>query len=472
MSRRTRSRAVAAALILAVVAASVWAQGQKPAAAQAARQDKPAPAARGMHFMFDASGSMCGYLRTNDTARTLLTLIKFATSRKDEEKNHRVLLIRQADAKPSAKDIADAPANFQALVDSPHTEANNRCAPFDGRDSNVDLMFTASASPVPARSMVLVSDMQLDETALISFVDRFRGWARAQGTGHPVSAGLVTLRAPFAGRYYPVSDTDKTRQHAGYLLPEHVRPLSVLWFAAGAEDIASVRELLGELGLLKAPRPSTLLYGLQLLPVESEEPADWLQGTAPLAAATALFNDGALRVIAPNTARDRRQLQDCAGSKLTAGELQVVARPTCRDGKPFFETVQGLEIALPIDGRRGLDVAAADAAAAVKDGKLVFTLTRTSPAQQEIPLLLAPRQSALHRDAISALTLDNDACDTRARAASGASEGGWEKRCADKLGGKVYRYEALVLQLAARARGVAAEQAAATKLSLKIRFTH
>ena len=471
LRRLTTCPLLAVALFCCSVAAAAQTAGNVPAEPKPVAEKAPVQK-KGLHFVFDASGSMCGYLRAKDSTRTLLTIIKRATALRDDERNHKVVLIRQRAARPSPKDIAEAPPNFQALIDSPGADPKGRCGPFDGIDSNVELMFAPPATGLAARSLVLVSDMQLDEKALTSFVDRFRAWAREQGTEQAISAGIVTLAVPFSGRYYPVAESDPARRRAGYALPDHTRPLSLLWFLVGNEDIATVRELHGELGLHAATRPASLLFGLQVLPVHTDDSARWLQPLPPLRSAAQLFNKPTHQVDAPNSDRSSAILRECARVNFVGGDLVVRVDKSCRDGKPFFETVSRLDVSLPIEAKWGFTVKPGEPSASMKDNKLVLRFMRSSPPSVDIALALAPADGGLNRQALSALSLDNDACATArpgAIAASGAQDN-WEKQCAEKLTGKVYRYDALVQQLAGRAKAVLSEQIGAIGMNLRVKF--
>lgn len=459
------------ALLVCSLAATAQTAANVPVTPKSAAQQTPVQK-KGLHFVFDASGSMCGYLRAKDSSHTMLTIIKRANALRDEERNNKVVLIRQKAARPSPRDIAEAPANFQALIDSPGTDPKGRCGPFDGLDSNVEWMFSPPATGLGARSLVLVSDMQLDEKALTSFVDRFRTWVREQGTDQVVSAGIVTLAVPFAGRYYAVAETDPAKRRDGYPLPDHTRPLSLLWFLVGNEDIATVRELHGELGLHAASRPASLLYGVQVLPVHTDAPSRWLQPLPPLRSAAQLFANPAYVVEAPNSERSQVILRQCASAKLVGNDLVVRAQKSCRDGKPFFETVSRLDVSLPIETSRGVAVKPGDPSVSLKDGKLVLRLTRSSPTTLDVPLALTAMDGELNRQTLSELSLDNDACSAARPGASAANAAPdtWEKQCADKLTGKVYRYDALVQQLAGRAKVVLSEQVGAIQLNLRVRF--
>ena len=75
---------------------------------------------------------------------------------------------------------------------------------------------------------------------------------------------------------------------------------------------------------------------------------------------------------------------------------------------------------------------------------------------------------------LTSLTLDNDSCvvstGRTAPKDAATTDDSWEKRCADKLAGKVYRYDAFVQQFASRAKVVVDEQLSAIRLNLKVVF--
>ena len=109
----------------------------------------------------------------------------------------------------------------------------------------------------------------------------------------------------------------------------------------------------------------------------------------------------------------------------------------------------------------------------MKDGKLVLRLTRSWPESRVLRLSLAGNYASPDRETLSALSLDNDACGPPVRhgaSAAGKSAGAWAQECADRLKGKVYRYDALVQQLTDRAKAVLIEQIRDAHPELTVQF--
>ena len=434
----------------------------------------PAPAARvGMHFIFDASASMCGYLLGRDERQTLLTLIRFASNLRDAEHNRRVLLLRQRGAHPAAADLAEPPAEFQALAAT--GVKPSACAPFDGVNSRPVQAFDKSpVAPLP-RSFVLVSDMLLEEPALAEFMDRFRTWARAVEPGQVYSAGLLSLGVDFSGRYFPV--TDKSVKRGGYLLPNHVRPLHVLWFTQGEADQRVLRDLLEELGVHGGRRPASWLYGVQVLPVVTTEPSQWLQGAQPPETAEQFFEVPRHKVVAADKQRSAQILQLCVQVALARDELQVKAPKSCKDGKPLFDmSVEHLVVGLPVRSGHGLKIDGATAREDVPPGMLVeLTMKRETPATVDLAFGIKLRDSAFDVKALRGLSADTDTCGREqgaGKAASSSPSPTWVDACVKQLNGRTYRYEALVRQFAMRSEDVLRPRFESRKLNLRVRFEH
>lgn len=460
----------AALTLVALLALPLAARAQDTAASA----PPPAPPT-GLHMVFDASASMCGYLRGAEAKQTatMLTLIRFATTQRDTERNDRVVLIQQRGDKPSAADLIEAPPDFQALAAKGRTGTG--CAPFDGRDSNPVVAFETPPFAARPRSLILVSDMQFEERALVAFVDRFRQHARAQTGPEPYSVGFATLAAPFAGPYYAVNETNRELRRSGYALPPHNRPLHLLWFLVGTRDLDTGRRLFDELGLLARPRAPALLYGLRLMPLPRLDPAQWFDPVPVPRSAAELFGPPQHAVDKPkDSPRTGGILELCVNQRWDAGALAVKADNPCRDGKRLFDgTVNAVRMTLPLSKAHGLGVVPGGTAAALKGGALELVLNRDAPPEQSIPLALAVPAPVLDKELLRKLSLDNDACSTAAvaRPASGPASS-WQDQCAARLAGRTYRYDAFVEQLAMRTHGVLEERAAAANVVLRVRFQH
>ncbi len=453
-----------------LMAAGAGSQDLPPQGAPAA----PPPHPEALHFVLDASGSMCGYLRPSDPNGPLLAIIRRAAELKDDEKGERLLLIRHKGPTPATtaqlavRDLIDAPPDLQGMLNN----ANGRvCAPFDGDSSNMDLLFETQPKRAPARSLVLVSDMVLSEEELGSFVDHFRQWLRAQRQDQFVSAGIATLASQFVGNYYSETDPDADKRRAGYQLPQHVRPLNVLWFVAGEEDARIVRQLLQDLGALQ-PQSRTLLNGLQVFPVQTSDPQRWLQPLPPLRSSALMFGRPHFGAVAPYSQRDPRVLQDCPRWQWREGTLAIDVRGKCRDGHVFFDGVEEIDVFLPIDGSRGM-LLAPSPGATVRGAEMVVPVARSAAAASTIVLNASAAEAAYDAAKLNALTLDNDTCATQpARAPAGDAPADWKAACVRKMNGKVYQYDVLVRRFAARAVTVMNERLAdpRNRLSLTIQL--
>jgi hypothetical protein len=436
----------------------------------------PAPAEdapRGVHVVLDGSKSMCGYLRVDDETRRFRELVGELMLWMDTDRNHRVLLLRQAPAKgKGARSTAllDTPPNLKAVVGDAF--AKGSCGPFDAGSSDIEIAFDPAATTTPPRSLLLISDMVLNEGAQRGFADRFRDWYRRQPHGAAVSAGIVTVALPFAGDYYAAT----LRQSSPGLavlasLPRHDRPLSLAWFAADADDARTIRELLAKLHVFDTPRPEWLLYGLQVAPVFSEDPADWLPQQRRGTAATALFAAYDQKVIAPRSRRDADSLASCVAAPVCSetGELTVRVDRRCRDNRELLDaTVDAVQLQLHLDPRSGFVIepeAAAPQSPVDRSRSLQLALTRATPVRTTLPLRLAVAPANLDAERLNALNLRDEDCLGRAQ--------GNARRiaaCTEQMQRRTYGYAGLVSLFVARARDVRSEHLQAESPELQIVF--
>lgn len=436
----------------------------------------PAPAEdapRGVHVVLDGSRSMCGYLRVDDETRRFRELVGELMLWMDTDKNHRVLLLRQAPARTKGGRslvLQDAPANLKAVVGDAYV--NRSCGPFDAGSSDIEIAFDPAATKTPPRSLLLISDMVLNEGAQRGFVDRFRDWYRKQPRGAAVSAGIVTVALPFAGDYYAAT---LRRGSPGLAvlasLPRHDRPLSLVWFAADADDARTIRELLAKLHLFDTPRPEWLLYGLQVAPTYSEDPADWLPPQRRGAAATALFASYEQKVIAPRSGRDAESLASCVAAPVCSdtGELTVRVDRRCRDNRELLDaSVDAVQLQLHLDPRSGFVIepeTVAQPSATERNRSLQLTLTRATPLRTTLPLRLAVAPAALDSERLEALNLRDEDC-------LGQAEGNARKiaACIGTMQRRTYGYAGLVSLFVARAGDVRGEHIQAESPALQIVF--
>ena len=424
----------------------------------------------GFHFVFDASSSMCSYLKGSDEQKTLLTLIRFAGELRDVERNRRVVLIRQKQRQPSANDLVEAAAEeFQALAAA--GPSSSLCAPLDGNFSNVAKVFDKPHFAPRPRSFVLVSDMVLKEVELTEFVDRFRQWARGIDPSQPYSAGLLSLGVHAAGRYFPV--TDKANERRGYALPAYARPLHVLWFTVGDADQQVVRDMLKELGVQGGARPGNWLYGLQLLPVIGEDPKHWLTPSPPLIAQALFDTPRAQVVMASGNPRDRTIVQSCVQPQFSGQEL-LIHGGTCRDDKLLFDpSVDHVRIVLPLRTNYGVRLVdeSGNGAATDDNGTVVLTIRRSTTSSL-YRFAVRPAPMVLTDAKLRDYSADTDTCQSPA-ASPGASaavtaQAAWTAACIRQLERKTYRYKALIHQLASRAEDVLRDRYAGRMVDLKL----
>ncbi|HVH35379.1 MAG TPA: hypothetical protein VM847_14835, partial [Tahibacter sp.] len=157
----------------------------------------------GVHVVVDASLSMCGYLRADESQR-FRQLVNQLMQWSDKQRDHRVMLLHQTSADERLKrveDIREAPDDFDAVLGNAFAR-HTGCSLFDGARSDVELAFAAAAAKDAPHSFVLISDLLLKDAAQRSFANAFRDWFGAQPPGSAVSAGIVTIALPFAGTYY------------------------------------------------------------------------------------------------------------------------------------------------------------------------------------------------------------------------------------------------------------------------------
>lgn len=441
----------------------------QPEAASAAAS-VPAAVPAGLHFLFDASMSMCGYLRGDEpqpkagTAQILLRLIRFASTQKDNERNDRVVLLRQRADKASSRDLVEPPADFPAMAAKAAATTSGDCAPFDGRDTNPVQVFDKPPFATLPRSLIFVSDLQFTEKARIALLDKFRQVALARLGDEPYSVGLASLAVPFAGPYFPIIETSAEFKRSGYVLPRHARPLHLLWILVGSKDSETGRRLFNELGLLARPSPAALLYGIRLMPVPSTDPSQWFTALPTPHTVAELFQATSHAVESRDSSRSATILARCVEQHWADDRLVVRADNPCRDGKPLFDgSVKSLKLRLPVAKAHGLRLAAPTmAGATLVDQVLELSLSRSTPAEWLIPLQASVSTIELDRDRLHKLSLPDDSCPTQGPAVA------WQRACANQLAGRTFSYDTLVEQLAMRAQAVLDDRAAARRPVLRL----
>ena len=428
------------------------------------------PARNGLQFVFDASGSMCGFKKAPvSDGSILLKMIEFAG--KNYDGNSKSMVLDQRSLLGVPADIRDAPPDLQQKFGT-----SEPCKPFTGAGSNVSLVFSDDVA-APPRSIVLVSDMQLGETGERLFVDQFRAWALEQDPKMALNAGIVTFGAPFAGPYYAV-DTDAKKDKSATILPPFRRPLSVLWFLAGDQDIATVRTVLDRLGVFapgSAGAAAPVLYGLQVLPTQTEDRTRWLQSYPPVSNAEALFSKRGFAVRMSALQRDIRTVTDCvAMPSLHGNEIVMTARRKCGDDQPLFFEIDAVEATLQVDHRLGLAVKPAGDAVTVKLDTLTIPFRRPmiDGKPLSVHLQLSSVGDPLSDARLNAMTLRDDSCDAKPPPSADGKPATKDPKqaCAAMLDGKVYRYSTLIQQFAQRAHDVSEKRANDIAIDLKYRF--
>ena len=135
-----------------------------------------APALAGLHYVFDASESICGYLGGGSTKNPLLGQIKAAAAGKNSSIGNRIYLLKQTvKSKPDAKrDVVEAGADLLAQsmnVKGGGTARGVACEPFNGLDSNIELIFSSESPTQDADAVMLITDAQLLAKDRDKFVD-------------------------------------------------------------------------------------------------------------------------------------------------------------------------------------------------------------------------------------------------------------------------------------------------------------
>lgn len=461
------------AAVLMLCAAAFDAAAQAPAPA-------PAVQPRGLHVIFDASLSMCGFKLAGKTDQTLSNLFGAAREASDLEKlNNQVLLLKQAEPNPKgAADFTPLKPDMEQRI-----SRGTDCNPFEGKGSELAQVFRTDLVKQPARSLVLVSDLQMGSEAQGRFVDAFRQWgSRAVAAGETIHAGFVTLNVPFSGPYYPV-DTDLTKSAGGYTLPQFSRPLSIFWFVAGETDLEPVRKILQSVGISREKMPPNQLFGLQLLPVVTTSHEKWLLNDKPLRSAEQLFLGAPSISVQGAVKSSSSRWADCVRAAWAAkGALVLRTDKECNDGKPFTELLSSLEAKLRVDSSKGVSVGVKSENGRFDPGDkglIVATLNRNEVAKRapvKVALELVPAIASFESAKLGELTVRDDHCGGEVRPAKGAAPNKSQDprlppdRCIAKIQGKVYLYDSLVKLLVSRSRDVAEERIKAIPPELWIQF--
>lgn len=453
-------------------------------------------------YFIDGSGSMCGFLKANDPAGTFQKIVTVAMQSKDAKRERRVFLLGSDGKKPT---VSEAPDDLAAKVaQQPAATTKGACASFIANDSHLDGVF-ARVKQTPGTSMILVTDLLLKEAELTSFVENMRDWALAPAND-AAHVGFITLQTPFDGPYYQVSG-GKTNPG------RHIRPLTVVWFAASAAGRAEVRHLLAKLGVsnvgatgsakvatsgsksgagspsapqatpdssqaggiaIPASSPGNeaavpkVMFKLQVLPQLTSEGTEWL---VPLPErGLDKWLDVQLRMM-PGSGRNPNSVDNCASVQWAGSALQLTVRERCNDKElfPFKQTsalvtlrpkpatglvLEGLNVA-PIGATRCAVVGPKAAIAPCSepdwrsDTVQLYRLPVTNKGNE--PPQQIELQLRMPEIDVSKWAAEVEGLDL---ASDICAASGTVNECKIRLDGKVYRYATFVAQIVGRAKTV------------------
>lgn len=421
---------------------------------------KPA-SLQGLHIVFDASESMCGYFAETDAKKRFLGAVKESVKLKDPGIGNRVYLLKQLSKSTTdvRRDIIEAPANLQSASEVLAVTANKKgpaCQPFNGVGSNLELIFDRAAPMRDAETIILVTDGQLAEKDRDKFVQGFHSWAtEAQAAGSTPYFGLALSETEFTGRYYPVGDPSIKKREAGYQLSTHNRPLMVFWFAKSDKHLQQVQ------GFLNAVAPEELekskdAFVQHVLPIVATgrqlftqkpsfaPPLSALIGSKPTFEFSRYANDRTDSILAA-----------CLRSQVTDSQIQVQADNKCRDGKAIFEGVSAIVVSYPI--AKSSHLVTKPKTSDAKEGVLSFRLTPKSiNGEQSFQLASTFIEGSSSRIDLKPYSIDSDYCvEAPGKSAKGAD--GPDEECTLKLAAKAYQLDVLVDQLVARQKRLVAD---------------
>lgn len=393
----------------------------------------------GMHYVFDASESICGYLSGDSAKNPLLAQIKAAVSGKNPGIGNRIYLLKQTvksnvDAK---RDVVEAAADLQTQslnVKGGGAAKGVACQPFNGVASNIELIFSHNSPTRDAESVLLITDAQLVEENREKFVHGFSDWMRdALATGGQPYAGVALVEAEFAGRYFPVSDPDHKRAKGGYLLGTHNRPLMLFWFAKSDKHLALIQAAVSSFAPA-ALEKSKDAFTQHILPVASLG-LDGFQVkpnfNPPLSAL--LQNKPKFEFQKYDKGRADIILGSCLHTTVEKSRILIQADTKCKDGKPLFDGVTAINVSIPVAANKLFTTSMKGGGA---PGLVSFKLTSQSFGQQPFELRHVPASANGSRVDMKAYSLDTDAC-----------PGADAEACTHKLAAKAYQLDVLFAQL-------------------------
>jgi len=389
----------------------------------------------GIHFVFDASESICGYFAGPQNKNPLLALIKTAVSGKNPSIGNEVFLLKQmVKSKPVAsRDIVVAPSNIQTLslnIKSSGTQKNNSCQPFNGVYSNIELIFDEKSPTQDADAVLLVTDAQLVNTDRDRFVKGYANWIESTLLeGKQPHAGAALVEVEFAGRYFPIAN-DKT----SYLLDTHNRPLLLFWFAKSEKHLKQIESVVSSFA------PSSLVaskdaFTQHFLPSFSLGLAGF-QGqpnfNPPLSSLIQKKPSFAFKKY--DSGRADLILSNCLQTTIDDKSINITAESKCRDGKPLFDGVTDIIMTLKLESNPYFTSAIKPSG---KSGDIIFNLKRDLIGKS-IPFELQHTltESAGSKLDLTIYSLDTDNCGNNSMT-----------QCREQLVAKTYQLDVLFAQL-------------------------
>lgn len=439
---------------------------------------------KGLAVIFDASESACGYLVPGDEGRKVLELVKLSAAQRDPLAGHRIWLLKQTakNSSVAARDVVEAAESLQSqaqVLAEKSTKSGKQCAPFDGVDSNLSLMFDPQSPTANSQAMVLVTDGQLEAGDREKFVANFVSWATAaQADGAVPYAGVALISSPFSGRYYPISEPDAKRKSAGYELLQHNRPLLLMWFARDAKTLPKVRAMVNALGgasSLSGDRG----FVQHWLPVPATGEA-WLNSGFSLPVALPQLIDVRpnlmfKQVAAEGSGRSRQVLADCLAVEVKEKEVRLESKSVCADGKPIFDGLVNILVSFPIKPNAYYQVQPNGAKVDAAKPMLEWTLNNKSFGKGPFQFNAVPVVATSTSVDAKKFSVDSDHC--AAPGANGAKQNATNgaaidmEKCVDMLDGKTVQLDVFMTLMQTRRKPVTdALLSALSKQTFEISF--
>jgi len=398
--------------------------------------DKPKPQSLdGIHVVFDASESICGYFAGPQDKNPLLALIKTAVSGKNPSIGNEVFLLKQmVKSKPVAsRDLVVAPANIQTLslnIKSPPTQKGNSCQPFNGIDSNIELIFNDKSPTQDADAVLLVTDAQLVNTDRDEFVKGYAKWIETTlSAGKQPHSGVALVEVEFAGRYFPIANPKTS-----YLLETHNRPLMLFWFAKSDKHLKQIQSVVSSFAPAVLEKNKDA-FTQHFLPSSVLGLAGFQGQPNFNPSLSGLVKNMPVYVFQKyDTGRADLILSSCLHTSIVENNITITADNKCRDGKPLFEGVTEINLSFKIDANPFFSSAMKSTG---KMNEIKFTLSRnlvgkTTPFELQHTLT----DNAGSKLDLSIYSLNTDNCGD-----SSMSE------CRKKLAAKTYQLDVLIAQM-------------------------